>query len=148
MHYKVIVMLHILGACVWVGGHIVLMGVILPKAMRAGDPQPVLDFGRGYGRLGLGALIGQLLTGLWLTQRWIGDWSTIFSEPTPQGHLVLSKLMVLMITLGLAGFAYHNILPRVEERGLRSFALLSGAVTMLTVVMLILGVAIRTGGLR
>lgn len=146
MLYKAMVMLHVFGACVWIGGHIVLIAMVLPKAMREADPKPVLDFERGYGRLGLAALIVQLLTGLWLANRWIGDWSTVFSEPTPQGHLILSKLTVLIITVGLAGFTYHSVLPRVEERGLRAFALLSGAATMLAVVMLILGVGIRTGG--
>jgi len=146
MFYKVTVMFHVFGACVWIGGHIVLIAMVLPKAMREADPKPVLDFERGYGRLGLAALLVQLLTGLWLANRWIGDWSTVFSDPTPQGHLILSKVTVLIITVGLAGFTYHSVLPRVEERGLRPFALLSATATMLAVVMLILGVGIRTGG--
>lgn len=69
----------------------------------------------------------QLVTGLWLAKRWIGDWSNIFSKPTSHGHLILFKLTLLIINVELAGFTYQSILRRVEERGLRAFALLSGA---------------------
>ncbi|MEQ9617111.1 MAG: CopD family protein [Phycisphaerales bacterium] len=145
--YKLIVMLHMLGACVWIGGHAVLVGMILPKALKRNDPGPVLEFERDYGRLGLGALVVQLATGLWLADRWIGDWSTIFREPTPQAHLILSKLTVLVITVMLAGFTYHKVLPRIDEGRLKLFTLLASVTTGLAVIMLVLGVGIRTGGL-
>lgn len=142
------VMLHVLGACVWIGGHIVLVCMVLPRAMKRSDPAPIIDFERGYGRLGLGALVIQLLTGLWLAHRWIGEWSTLFSEPTPQAHLVLTKMGVLALTVLLAGFTFHRVLPRIDEQGPRRFALLSGVTTALAIIMLVLGVGIRTGGLR
>jgi len=145
--YKVMVMLHMLGASVWIGGHAVLVTMVLPKAIRQCDPQPVLEFERGYGRLGLAALVVQLVTGLWLAKRWIGSYAALLSEPTPQSHLVLSKLTVLFATVVLAGYVYHRVLPRIEEQGFRLFAVLSSLTTALAVLMLILGVGIRTGGL-
>jgi len=147
MLYKFMMVAHVLGATVWIGGHIVLVAVVLPKAMRSDEPGRILEFERGYGRLGLGALVVQLGTGLWLADRWVGDWSAIFSEPTPAAHLVLSKLLILTITVGIAGYAYHRVLPRVERTGLRAFAVLSGVTTALAVLLLVLGVGIRTGGL-
>jgi len=146
--YKLMVVLHMLGACVWIGGHAVLIAMVLPRALRHNDPGPILDFERDYGRLGLAALIVQLVTGLWLANRWVGSWSTILSEPTAQGHLVLAKLTVLIITVALAGYTFHRVLPHVAARRFRAFVLLSGTVTMLAILMLILGVGIRTGGLR
>jgi len=145
--YKVILMVHMLGASVWIGGHAVLMGIVLPKAIRENDPRRVQEFERGYGRLGLAALVAQVLTGPWLATRWIGDWTTIFSEPTPQSHLVLSKITVLLLTAAIAGYTSRRVLPHVHERGLRTFAILASIATALAVVMLILGVGIRTGGL-
>lgn len=146
MLYKLLLMLHILGACVWIGGHIVLVGMALPKALRENNPGPILEFERGYGRLGLTALAIQLATGLWLAERWLGAWSAIFNEPTLQGRLVLLKLTALLITLMLAGYTYHRVLPRIDHGGLKSFTLLSGSTTVLAIFMLILGVGIRTGG--
>jgi len=146
MLYKLMVMLHVLGACVWIGGHLVLVVMVLPRALRTRDPAGVTDFEHRFGRLGLAAIVVQLATGLWLADRWIGGWSTLFSEPTPQGHLVLSKLTLLAVTLGLAGYAFHRVLPRIETR-LRLFAVLAGVTTALGVLLLALGVGIRTGGL-
>lgn len=147
MLYKLMVMLHMLGACVWIGGHVVLVGMVLPKALREKHAQPILDFERGYGRLGLVALIIQLATGLWLARRWVGEWASLFSEPTPQGHLVLSKMTILVITVVLAGYTYHRVLPRLEKGAFRPFVFLSGLTTALAVLMLVLGVGVRTGGL-
>ena len=148
MLYKIMVMLHLLGASIWIGGHAVLMGAVLPAAIRLNEPRRVLDFERGYGRLGLVALLLQLSTGFWLANRWIGDWTTLFSEPTPQGHLILSKLIILVMTVALATFTSCRVLPRIERGALRLFAVLAGVTTGLAVLLLIIGVGIRTGGLR
>lgn len=147
MLYKVMVMLHMLGASVWIGGHAVLVLMVLPHAVRENQPARVIQFERGFGRLGLVALIMQLVTGLWLAKRWIGEWSMLFRAPTPQTHLIFSKLVVLILTIAIAGYTYHRVLPRLSERGLTLFALLSSTTTVLAIFMLILGVGIRTGGL-
>lgn len=147
MIYKFMIMMHTLGAAIWIGGHAVLVFAILPRALRDGNAGRVLDFERSYGRLGLAALATQLVTGLWLASRWVGQWSTILSDPTPQGRLVLLKLLALALTIVLAGFTHHRVLPRINERGLRAFAMLSGGATVLAIVMLVLGIGIRTGGL-
>lgn len=47
MLYKLMVMLHMLGACVWIGGHAVLVTMVLPSAMRKRQPERVLEFERG-----------------------------------------------------------------------------------------------------
>lgn len=148
MLYQGVIMLHLLGASIWIGGHAVLVAAVLPGALRRNEPDRVVEFERGYGRLGLSALVVQLLTGFWLADCWIGDWTRVFTEPTVQSHLVLSKLTVLALTLALAGYAYHAVLPKIGQGRLGRFALLAGVTTALSVVMLILGVGIRTGGLR
>jgi len=42
--YKFFVILHLLGAMVWVGGHLVLCLGVWPPALRARDPAPVRAF--------------------------------------------------------------------------------------------------------
>lgn len=146
--YKAMVMLHLLGASVWIGGHAVLVAAVLPRALRRNEPERVIEFEHGYGKLGLSALVVQLVSGFWLANRWIGDWTRVFAEPTVQSHLVLSKLAVLVLTVALAGIAYHTVLPRLDKGMLGRFAVMAWATTALAVMMLILGVGIRTGGLR
>lgn len=147
MIYKIMVMLHVLGACVWIGGLAALMYTTLPAALRRTDPERVIEVARGFGRLGLGALVVQLLTGFWLAHRWIADWSRVISEPTPQTHLILSKITLLGMTVALAGFTYHHALPRIAEGRLRHFAVLSVLTAVLAILMLAIGVGIRTGGI-
>lgn len=57
MLYKILVILHLLGAATWTGGHAALVRVILPAALKNCDPKPILAFERGYGKVGLLALV-------------------------------------------------------------------------------------------
>jgi uncharacterized membrane protein len=44
--YASIVFLHVLGASVWVGGHLVLATSVLPRALKARKPEILLGFER------------------------------------------------------------------------------------------------------
>jgi putative copper export protein len=146
MMYMVLVILHLLGASVWIGGHVVLVSVVMPMARRERDPGRIVDFERGYGRVGMIALVVQLATGIWLADHWLGGWQNIFRQPTPAAHLVLLKVALLTLTLVLGGHAYHRILPRLDEAGMKRFALHAWAITILAVLMLVVGASIRLGG--
>ncbi|HAV88360.1 MAG TPA: copper transporter, partial [Pseudomonas sp.] len=41
---RYLLFVHLLGASVWVGGHLVLLFSVLPGALRGRDPQPVRRF--------------------------------------------------------------------------------------------------------
>jgi len=47
MTYRLLVALHLLGAAVWVGGHLVLSISVLPRALRARDPGIIRGSSRG-----------------------------------------------------------------------------------------------------
>lgn len=64
MTYRLLVALHLLGAAVWVGGHLVLSISVLPRALRARDPGIIREFESGFERLGIPALLVQVVTGL------------------------------------------------------------------------------------
>lgn len=147
MVYKLLVILHLIGAAAWIGGHVTLLGVVLPAARRAASTRPVLDFEKAFGRIGLAALIVQVFTGLFLATRWIGEWSAIFSAPTPAGHLILAKIAMLAVLLALAAHAAHRVLPRLTPEKLSRFTAHAWIVTGLSVLILICGVGVRTGGL-
>lgn len=146
MPYQILVAFHLLGSAIWIGGHVVLVAVILPAAIRERAVAPVVEFERSFGKLGLAALVVQTATGLWLTTRWVGDWRTIFSSPSPAAHFVLAKLVLLVVTIALAGHATHRLLPRLSPERIGVFAVHAWIVTVIAALMLVVGVLIRTGG--
>ena len=145
MTYRLLVALHLLGASVWVGGHLVLALSVLPRALRARDPAIIRAFESGFERLGIPALLVQVATGLWLAYHWVPDVAAWFFPSTPAARLVLLKLALLAATVALAIHARLRVIPRLDAVTLRFLAYHIVAVTLLGVALLIVGVAIRTG---
>ena len=113
---KVMLSLHVLAATIWVGGHLVLSLTILPRALRRGDPDIIRDFEEGYERIGIPALLVQVVTGLWLAHRLLpypGRW---LAFDTPIGSLIGLKLLLLLATVLLALHARFRIIPSLSER--------------------------------
>ena len=145
MTYRLLVVLHLLGATVWVGGHLVLSLSVLSRALRARDPGIIREFESGFERLGIPALLVQIVTGLWLAYHWAPHVAGWFSPSTPQARLVLLKLVLLAATVALAVHARLRIVPQLDVATLRFLAYHVVAVTLLGVALLVVGVAIRTG---
>ncbi len=145
MTYRLLVTLHLLGATVWVGGHLVLSLSVLPRALRARDPAIIREFETGFERLGIPALLVQIVTGLWLAYHWAPHVAGWFSPSTPQARLVLVKLVLLGATVALAVHARLRVVPQLDARTLRFLAYHVVAITLLGVALLVAGVAIRTG---
>ena len=144
--YRLLIILHLLGASVWVGGHLVLSLVVLPRALHARDASIVRQFELGYERIGLPALALQVLTGVWLALHWVPDIRGWLAPASLQGWLVLVKLGLLAATLALAAHARFRLVPVLDAGALSSLAYHIVGVTLLGVAMLMTGVAIRTGG--
>ncbi len=145
MTYRLLVVLHLLGASVWVGGHLVLSLSVLPRALRARDPAIISEFESGFERLGIPALLVQVVTGLWLAYHWAPDIAGWFFPSTPAARLVLVKLALLAATVALAVHARLRVVPQLNAATLRILAYHIVAVTLLGVALLVVGVAIRTG---
>ena len=145
--YKIIVLIHVLIATIWVGGHLILSIGFLPRALKQKDPAIIQQFESKYEPIGLPALVIQVLTGLWLG---------IFYDSQPLGwftfrgsiatHLSL-KVILVILTLLLAIHARFRIIPKLKSENLKALAFHIIAVTLIGVMLLILGVSIRTGGL-
>ncbi len=145
--YRLLVTLHLLGAAVWLGGHLVLSLAILPRTLRARDPSIVREFESGYERIGIPALFLQVITGLWLAYHWSPDVAGWFYPSTPQTKFILVKLTLLAFTVALAAHARLRIIPRLDSNNLPVLAWHVVMVTLSGVAFLVFGVAIRTGGL-
>ena len=70
--YGLLLLLHILAATIWTGGHIVLSTVVLPRALRERSPEPLLQFERGYEKIGISALLIQVGAGIALANQLLG----------------------------------------------------------------------------
>ncbi|UCF40688.1 MAG: CopD family protein [Gemmatimonadota bacterium] len=144
--YQAIVVLHVLGATIWTGGHLVLAVTVLPRALKARDPAIVQQFEGGYERLGIPALVLQLLTGLWLAYRLLPDPAAWFGFDSPAAAHIFAKLFLLGCTLALALHARLRVVPRLNAERLPTLAAHIILVTILSVLFVIVGVGFRTGG--
>jgi putative copper export protein len=146
MIYKLLVILHLLGSAVWIGGNLILVRAVLPRALRDRDPRPILDYERLFAPLGLTALIIQVATGLLLARHWVPSLSTYFNEPTLQARCILLKLALLTLSL-ILGALTHRMLPTLAPDTLKKFAAIAWANAILGILLLTAGAAIRLHGL-
>lgn len=145
--YLTLVVLHVLGAAVWVGSLVSILLGSIPHARNAGDLSALKHVGKiVVGRLGLAALVLQILTGIRLATKWI-VWSAIFSTPSGPGHLILAKIVLLVVVLAVAGHIYHRTLPALSREKLAMFSTLNWVVLALSLLIVIAGVGVRSGGL-
>ncbi|NIM50135.1 MAG: copper resistance protein CopD [Gemmatimonadales bacterium] len=145
--YKYLLLIHVLGATIWTGGHLVLALTVLPKALKTRNVEAIRQFESGYERIGMPALFVQVITGIWLAYRVLPDPAAWFSFGSHTSTHILLKLVALTLTLILAMHARLRIIPRLDERRLTLLGYHIVSVTILAVIFVILGVSFRTGGL-
>lgn len=143
--YYVVLSLHLIGAAVWAGGHLVLALSILPQALLDRRAAIVTAFEERFERLGLPALAVQVVTGLWLAHRLLGGVGNWF-EGTPTAQVVQVKLALLVATVALALHARLRLIPRLADDTLVSLAWHIRAVTALAVLFVLAGASARVGG--
>ena len=143
--YYIALALHILGATIWAGGHLVLATTILPRALRERQAAPVSDFEQSFERIGLPALAVQILTGLWLAHHLLGAPGNWFND-NPIAHVVQIKLGLLALTLALAIHARFRVIPKLSDDTLSTLAWHIRLVTLAAVLFVLAGASIRFGG--
>lgn len=142
--YSILLLLHILSATVWTGGHLVLALTVLPRVLREKSPAELLKFESAYEKIGLPALLIQALTGLWLAYRLVPDLGRWFLFDTLASHLIGTKLLLLALTVAFAIDARFRVIPRLSEKNLTSLAWHIIPVTILSVLFVVVGVSFRT----
>jgi putative copper export protein len=145
--YEILLLLHILGATVWTGGHLVLALTILPGALRHRSASELLRFESAYERIGIPALLLQIVTGVWLAYRMMPDLSQWLVFGDPVSRLIGAKFLLLALTVIFAANARLRIIPRLSEGNLTSLAWHIVPVTGVSVLFVVVGVSFRTGWL-
>jgi putative copper export protein len=147
MLFKILVILHVLGATVWAGGHLILAITVLPKALKNRDPDLIHHFEEHFETFGLASLLLQTITGLWMTWIYFPGFQQFWRFDSYLSTYIGIKLGLLMLTLGLAIHARLFIIPNLTKETMNSLAYHIVGITILAVLFVILGAGIRLGGL-
>lgn len=147
MSHHLLLILHLLGATIWVGGHLVLAIGILPEVLRKKDPEILLNFERKFEKIGIPALLVMVISGIWMAYQFGIDFSKWFQFANPIETVVSLKISLLLLTVLFALSANFFVLPKLSPKnlGLMAFHIIS--VTVIGVAMLILGSFVRYGGI-
>ncbi len=143
--YYTLLALHILGAAIWTGGHLVLALSILPRAWREHRASLIRDFERVYERVGMPALAVQIVTGLVLAYHLLGSPSHWLAD-TGQARAVIFKLSLLAVTVALALHARLRVIPNLRDDNIPVLGYHIIAVTIIGVLFVLTGVCLRFGG--
>ncbi|QXC32046.1 CopD family protein [Aeromonas sp. FDAARGOS 1409] len=105
----------------------------------------MLEFESVYEKIGMPALIIQVITGLYLAYRMLPDVSQWLDFSNPVAHPILLKLSLLALTLGFAMSARFRVIPHLSEKNLVTMAWHIIPVTIISILFVITGVSFRTG---
>lgn len=112
--HRFALILHLLGASVWVGGHLYLLIRLMPTFIKNNDVQGFLAFEKSYEPLGMSALVIQVLTGLYM----LNDIAAWHLWLTPMGMLtalIHGKLTWLLLTIITAVSARFGVVNKLQN---------------------------------
>lgn len=140
---------HLLGASVWTGGHLILCLALLPKILANKDVAALMAFEQQFEKVGMPALLLQMLTGLWMAHKLLPDVSMWFGFETFLDNdisiLITAKLALLTLTILVALHARFRVIPTLSKESLPFFACHIVTITVLSVGFVIVGSLFRTG---
>jgi uncharacterized membrane protein len=139
---KWLILLHVLGATVWAGGHLILSVGFLPQALKHRDVSIILNFEKHYEKIGVPALLIQVITGISMALIYV-PFSAWGSLATSHHVYLWTKLGLLLATLVLGIHARFFIIPKLTPEKLSFLAMHVILVTMLAVAMIITGLSFR-----
>lgn len=145
--YKIIIAIHIISATIWTGGHLILALGFLPRALKNRDPNIITNFEATFEKLGIPALLVQVITGMSMGFMLINSWQDWFKWSDSVARNLLIKLILLGLTVVLAMHARLKIIPNLNKDNLNLLATHIILVTVVSVLFVITGVGFRFGGL-
>ena len=118
---------------------------ILPKALKNQDPAIIDFFESSFKRIGIPALLLQVITGFYLVYYYASDVLQWLNLDLHIGRIFMVKLSCLLVTILLATHAHCRVIPNLDKNNLRYLAAHIIAVTIVSVVFVIAGLNFRTG---
>lgn len=151
MSHHLLLIIHLVCAAVWVGGHLYLVLSILPGVVKRKNAGRLLQFEKSYEVIGIPSLLLLVITGVWMTLQFgidFGDWFT-FSSPIER--VTSTKLILLITTVLFAISAQTRVLPKLRRNNelypkIIEMGIHASCVTLLGIALLVCGSFVRYGG--
>ena len=138
-----ILTLHLLAATIWTGGHLILSIIILPQVLKEKNVQKLRDFEGNYEKIGIPALIIQVVTGFYLIYNIVPDISKWFSFSDYFTTRIGIKLILLIATVLFAMSAKFFVIPKLNDNNLKLMAFHIISVTLIAVTFVIIGASFK-----
>ena len=145
--HHILLIIHLIAATIWIGGHLTLSIVFLPVALRKKEPLIILNFEKKFEPLGISSLIALIITGIWMAYDFGITYQSWFYFSSSLEKVVSIKLVLLMLTFVLALYTQIYVIPNLNKYNLNKIAFSIISVTVIGLSMLILGSTIRYGGI-
>ena len=149
--HHILLVLHLIAATIWVGGHLVLAIGYLPKALKHKDFSYIGNFEKTYEPIGMPSLAVLIITGILMAYDYNAGFSSWFSFATPIERVVSLKLTFLLTTVCFAISAQTRVLPKMRKGQLNKLPEMAVHIICVTLIgglMVILGSLVRIGGLQ
>lgn len=144
--HHIFLIIHLICATIWVGGHLFLAIRVLPKALKERNVALLKNFKNSYEPLGMPSLILLVITGILMAYDYNITFSTWFSFSSGIEKVVSIKLILLLCTFCMAVIADRIIFPKLNEKNMYRAGFFVVTVTLIGITMLILGSFVRYGG--
>lgn len=148
MNHHLLLIIHLLSATVWIGGHLLLAFAYLPQALKTKDQNIILNYEKKYEPIGMTALALLVVSGILMAYKYNISIEYWFHFDSPIEKVVSTKLLLLLLTVIFALSAQFRVLPKLKNdpKKLPEMTFHIIAVTIISILMLIFGTFIRFGG--
>jgi putative copper export protein len=148
MNHHLLLIIHLLCAALWVGGHLLLVIAYLPQALKFKDQTIILNYEKKYEAIGMIALILLVISGILMAYKYNVSIEYWFHFDSPIEKVISTKLLLLLLTVAFALSAQFRVLPKLKNdpNKLPEMTFHIVAVTLIGVLMLVFGTFIRFGG--
>ena len=111
--HHILLVLHLIAATIWVGGHLVLAIGYLPKALKYKDFNYIGNFEKTYEPIGMPSLAVLVITGILMAYDYNAGFSSWFSFASPIERVVSLKLAFFLTSICFAISAQTRVLPKL-----------------------------------
>lgn len=149
MSHHLLLIVHLLSATIWVGGHLLLVFGHLPQAIKEKNQNIILNYEKKFEPVGMTALVLLVVSGILMAYKYGVRIEYWFQFSSPIEKVISTKLLLLLLTVLFALSAQFRVLPKLKNNPnkLPEMAFHIVSVTIIGVLMLIFGSFVRFGGI-